>query len=92
MQHYVDALFDEHYFTLLEKAQHRAALMRMAVFDIVVNDADRKSGHCLVDGRQELGIDNGLCFHAAPKLRTVIWDFVGEEIDPALLADLAPPG
>ena len=91
LQHYVDALFDEHYFTLLERAEHRPALMRMAVFDIVANNADRKSGHCLLDRQGRIwGIDNGLCFHAEPKLRTVIWDFVGEDIDPGLLDDLAP--
>jgi uncharacterized repeat protein (TIGR03843 family) len=91
LQHCVDALFDEHYFTLLEVAEHRRDLRRIAVFDAVVNNADRKSGHCLVDREGRIwGIDHGLCFHAQPKLRTVIWDFAGEEIDEELLAGLAP--
>jgi uncharacterized repeat protein (TIGR03843 family) len=55
----------------------------------VANNADRKSGHCLLaeDGAI-YGIDNGLCFHVEPKLRTVIWDFGDEPLPPALLDDL----
>ena len=91
LQHCVDALFDEHYFTLLEMPEHRVDLRRIAVFDVVANNADRKSGHCLLDREGRIwGIDHGLCFHAEPKLRTVIWDFVGEEIEEDLLAGLAP--
>jgi uncharacterized repeat protein (TIGR03843 family) len=47
----------------------------------LANNADRKSGHCLLgrDGRL-YAIDNGLCFHAEPKLRTVVWDFAGEPV------------
>ena len=50
-------------------------------FDVVANNADRKSGHVLyaTDGRL-WGIDHGLCFHVQPKLRTVIWDFAEEEV------------
>ena len=50
------------------------ALHRMAVFDAVVNNADRKGGHVLAmpDGHR-YGVDHGVCFHAAPKLRTVLW-------------------
>jgi uncharacterized repeat protein (TIGR03843 family) len=49
-------------------------LHRMAVFDAVVNNADRKGGHVLAmpDGHR-YGVDHGVCFHAAPKLRTVLW-------------------
>src|SRR5438552_9074182 len=58
---------------------HRCDLQRMAVFDLIANNADRKGGHCLLDVRGHLwGIDHGLTFHHVPKLRTVIWDFVGE--------------
>ena len=85
----MDALFDEHYFTILETPEHRADLRRMAAFDVVANNADRKSGHCLIDGDGHIwGIDHGLCFHAEPKLRTVIWDFADEEVADDLLADL----
>jgi uncharacterized repeat protein (TIGR03843 family) len=50
------------------------ALRRMAVFDALVNNADRKGGHVLamVDGHR-YGVDHGVCFHADPKLRTVLW-------------------
>ncbi len=90
LQRFVDADFNEHYFTLLEHEEHHAQLRRMAVFDLLANNADRKSGHCLLtnDGRI-WGIDHGVCFHDEPKLRTVIWDFAGNDIDADLLADVA---
>ncbi|WP_210417162.1 phosphatidylinositol kinase [Citricoccus sp. SGAir0253] len=68
-----------------------AQLRRLALFDLVANNADRKAGHVLAgtDGRL-WGIDHGLCFAAAFKLRTVMWDFAGEEIDAGWLAGLAP--
>jgi uncharacterized repeat protein (TIGR03843 family) len=54
------------------------ALRRMAVFDAVVNNADRKGGHVLAmaDGHR-YGIDHGICFHSEPKLRTVLWGWAG---------------
>jgi uncharacterized repeat protein (TIGR03843 family) len=62
---------------------------RVALFDVVVNNADRKSGHCLLStGGMPFCIDHGVCFHEEPKLRTVIWDFAGEQIPPPLLDDL----
>ena len=81
IQLFVDADFEEHYFTLRERPEHRAALARLCAFDLVANNADRKSGHCLLgrDGRL-YAIDNGLCFHVEPKLRTVVWDLAGEPI------------
>jgi uncharacterized repeat protein (TIGR03843 family) len=58
------------------------ALRRMAVFDIVVNNADRKGGHVLemVDGHRH-GIDHGLTFHTEHKLRTILWGWLGEDLD-----------
>ena len=90
LQRFVDADFSEHYFTLLEDESLRPQLRRMAVFDLLANNADRKSGHCLltVDDRRIWGIDHGVCFHDEPKLRTVIWDFAGEPIEADLLADV----
>jgi uncharacterized repeat protein (TIGR03843 family) len=87
-QRFVPADFSQHYFTLLEHEGHHPILRRMAAFDVVANNADRKGGHCLLgeDG-QVYGIDNGLCFHVEPKLRTVIWDFSGERIDADVMAD-----
>lgn len=65
------------------------AVQRIALFDQLANNADRKAGHCLLDVEGHVwGIDHGLCFNAMPKLRTVIWDFAGERIPPALLADV----
>jgi uncharacterized repeat protein (TIGR03843 family) len=57
------------------------ALRRMAVFDIVVNNADRKGAHVLAmaDGHRH-GVDHGLTFHAEHKLRTVLWGWLGDEL------------
>jgi uncharacterized repeat protein (TIGR03843 family) len=90
LQRFVEVDYDEHYFTLLEHERHHDALRRIAVFDVIVNNADRKGGHCLLapDGRV-WAVDHGLCFHADPKLRTVIWDFAGERVPAALAADAA---
>lgn len=64
-------------------------LQRMAAFDVIVNNTDRKGGHCLIDMQGKLwGIDHGICFHAHPKLRTVIWDFAGQPVPEALLQDI----
>ena len=58
-----------------------AALRRMAVLDVVVNNADRKGGHVLPmpDGRR-LGVDHGVTFHVEHKLRTVLWGWVGDDL------------
>jgi len=90
IQLFVDAEFEEHYFTLRERPEHRAALARLCAFDLVTNNADRKSGHCLLgrDGRL-YAIDNGLCFHAEPKLRTVVWDFAGDPVPEEIRADVS---
>ena len=82
LQLFVDADFEQHYFTLLEDPVHHPALKRMAIFDVLANNADRKGGHCLIDAEGRLwGIDHGLCFHVQSKLRTVIWDFAGAAVD-----------
>ena len=59
-----------------------APLRRMAVFDVVVNNADRKGGHVLAmaDGHR-YGVDHGVTFHVEHKLRTVLWGWVGEPLD-----------
>ena len=59
------------------------ALRRMAVFDALVNNADRKGGHVLPmsDGHR-YGVDHGVCFHTDPKLRTVLWGWAGERLHP----------
>lgn len=86
LQQFIVADLREHYFSLMPA---RAADFRtMAAFDVIVNNADRKSGHCLVDREGHIwGVDNGLTFHALPKLRTVIWEFAGEDVSAALRAE-----
>ena len=84
LQRFVDADFDQHYFTLLDDHSCHDELRRIAVFDLLINNADRKSGHCLLAEGRIWGIDNGLCFHVQPKLRTVIWDFGGTRVPPVL--------
>ena len=56
-------------------------LRRMAVFDVVVNNADRKGGHVLaMPGGHRYGVDHGLTFHVEPKLRTVLWGWAGDPL------------
>jgi hypothetical protein len=79
LQLFIDHDPSQHYFTLLEENQ--PFFKRLATFDILCNNADRKSGHCLRDGEGRLwAVDHGLTFNAAPKLRTVIWDFAGRRV------------
>ncbi len=80
-----------HYFVLVEEGRSRSALARMATFDLLVNNADRKGSHVLeVHGSTRIvGIDHGLTFHPQPKLRTVIWDLGDEEIVPRWRDDVA---
>ena len=81
VQLFIPADFEQHYFTLREDERHHDRLRRICAFDLIANNADRKSGHCLLgeDGAV-YAIDNGLCFHVEPKLRTVVWDLAGEPI------------
>ena len=92
LQLFIDHDPAEQYFTLYgEKPDAHDQLRRIALFDLVANNADRKAGHVLIDEQQKLwGIDHGLCFAAPLKLRTVIWDFGGEQIAAQLLDDIAP--
>jgi len=78
-----------HYFTLRDETRWRADLRRIAAFDVVANNADRKSGHVLLAEDRLWAIDHGLTFHVEAKLRTVIWDFAGEPIDDEIADDLA---
>ena len=91
LQRFIPADFEQHYFTLYEDETCRwhDALRQICVFDLLSNQTDRKSGHCLLgeDGRI-YAVDNGLSFHAEFKLRTVIWEFGGERIPAPLLDDV----
>ncbi len=90
LQRYVPAHFEDHYFTMLERPELHDALKLICLLDLLVNNGDRKSGHCL---RGEDGaiwaIDHGLCLHEEPKLRTVIWDFAGQAVPPDRLETVA---
>jgi uncharacterized repeat protein (TIGR03843 family) len=87
LQLFVEHDPEYHYFNMT--ADDRQRLRPVALFDLLVNNADRKGSHLLLnpDGHLWL-IDHGLCFHEDDKLRTVIWDFTGEPIPGELLADL----
>jgi hypothetical protein len=88
VQLYIDHEPGEHYLTL---GRARAGLFRrVAAFDLVINNADRKSGHCLLQRGTDriFVVDHGVSFHTHPKLRTVIWDFAGEPIPVEVLGDL----
>ncbi|MGI9598401.1 MAG: SCO1664 family protein [Acidimicrobiales bacterium] len=89
VQAFVDADFEQHYFTLRESGIGRPDLERLCALDVIGNNTDRKSGHCLLgrDGRI-YGIDHGLSFHAQFKLRTVMWDYIGEALPAEMLDDI----
>lgn len=74
----------DHYFALRERGELTRALRTMVVFDLLLDNADRKAGHLLVDrGGDEPVlqlIDHGVCFHTEPHLRTVAWDFADEPL------------
>jgi len=79
----------EHYFALRERDVLDEQLVRMAAFDLISNNADRKGGHILLaDDDQLWGIDNGLCFNSVQKLRTVIWDYSGTELPEPWVEDI----
>lgn len=89
LQARVDADYSEHYFTLMEAGRCVDDFRRICVLDLLANSTDRKAGHCLLGADGHVyAIDNGLSFHAQWKLRTVMWDFVGEPIPPDLLDDV----
>jgi len=88
LQFFIQAEPEVHYFNLPDS--DKPGLRRVALFDLLINNADRKGGHLLKDQAGKVWvIDHGICFHAEKKLRTVIWDFAGESIPDDLLADVA---
>jgi uncharacterized repeat protein (TIGR03843 family) len=87
LQRFIEADFTAHYFSLRELDQHGEVLRVIAGFDLLANNADRKGGHLLVDAAGDVwAIDNGLSFHADAKLRTVMWDFAGEDLPAPIVA------
>jgi uncharacterized repeat protein (TIGR03843 family) len=76
-----------HYFNFSDEDKQR--LRPAALFDLLVNNADRKGSHVLLDKDDHVWlIDHGICFHVDDKLRTVIWDFAGETFPGELVKDL----
>jgi hypothetical protein len=87
LQLFVPPMANSHYFALRDDWPDDA--LRLAVFDLVANNADRKAGHCFIAEASGLwAIDNGLTFHEEYKLRTVIWDFADQPVPDLLLADV----
>lgn len=79
VQLYVEPDGEADYYEL--RGKHALELQQMSLFDVVTNNADRKASHCFRGREGRIwGIDHGLTFHTHPKLRTVIWDFCGQEI------------
>jgi uncharacterized repeat protein (TIGR03843 family) len=89
VQLFIDAEYEAHYFNMRDNTALTEDFRRVALFDFIVNNADRKGGHCLraKDGHLWV-IDHGLTFHTDFKLRTVIWEFCEERIPRPLLQDL----
>jgi uncharacterized repeat protein (TIGR03843 family) len=88
LQLFIDHVEGEHYMTLLDG--YADAFRLVAAFDILSNNADRKSSHCMLEKltNKIKVIDHGVCFHVDEKLRTVIWDFAGEELPPDIVRAL----
>jgi uncharacterized repeat protein (TIGR03843 family) len=78
-QEYLDLDLEQNYFLIRD--QDPDALRRVAAFDILINNADRKAMHVVRDASGAVWlIDHGVCFHREWKLRTVIWDFAEEAL------------
>jgi uncharacterized repeat protein (TIGR03843 family) len=89
VQLYVPNDEEQHYFTLREDPRFRHSFERLCAFDVITNNTDRKSGHCLLGKDGAIyAIDNGLSFHAEFKLRTVLWDFAGDPIPGDVIDDI----
>lgn len=87
IQNFVEHDPDQHYLTI--QGQYTEQVQRIVLFDAIINNADRKSGHILVgEGGRLWAIDHGVSFHREDKLRTVIWEYAGEIIPTNLLEDV----
>ena len=92
LQQHVEYDPDYHYFNFSEADRQRLA--PVVFFDLLVNNADRKGSHVLIEtGTGKLwAIDHGICFHEQAKLRTVLWDFAGQPVPEHLRAMLRRAG
>jgi uncharacterized repeat protein (TIGR03843 family) len=89
LQLFIDHDPRRHYFALLDTEDYDEQFERMATFDLLINNADRKGGHVLLAADGHIwGCDHGLSFHVESKLRTVIWEFGGTSFPPEWCDDL----
>ena len=87
LQEYIEHDPEYHFFNFSDSEIQN--LRPVALFDLLINNADRKGGHIFFDKGKHLWlIDHGICFHVEEKLRTVVWNFVGEKIPVDLLQDI----
>lgn len=87
VQIFIEVIEDDNFFTLRDRFPEE--MKKMCAFDAIVNNTDRKGGHVLLGKDGKIwSIDHGVTFHEYPKLRTVIWDYVGEEIPHDVRDDL----
>lgn len=91
VQFFIEADLEAHYFTLFEQHPELHDVFRtICAFDIVINNTDRKAGHCLIDKRKQVwAIDHGVSFSSDFKLRTVIWEFGGETLPESVRESIA---
>jgi hypothetical protein len=88
VQYFIEHDPDQHYFTF--EGQYPEQVQRIVLLDAIINNADRKSGHVLLDACGRLwAIDHGVCFHSDPKLRSVIWEYASLPIPAAEMTALA---
>jgi uncharacterized repeat protein (TIGR03843 family) len=87
LQRFIEHDPEIHFFTFSQET--KSQLGPVVLFDVLINNADRKGGHLLMDRNNKVWlIDHGLCFHEEVKLRTVIWDFAGQMIPEELVSAL----
>lgn len=91
LQQFIEYDPEYHYFNFTD--EDKLQLEPVVLFDMLVNNADRKGGHVFFEaGTHKLyAIDHGICFHEEDKLRTVLWDFGGQKIPDDLKARLTLP-
>lgn len=89
IQLFIETEYEAHYFNMRHLRSLTEDFRQIALFDLIINNADRKGGHCLKDTNGQIwAIDHGLTFHSDYKLRTVIWEFCNEPVPDPLLKDL----
>ena len=89
LQQFIDHDPNYHYFNFAP--EDKLFLKPVVIFDLLVNNADRKGGHVFFENETHrlFAIDHGICFHEDEKLRTVLWDFGGQTIPDELLSQLS---